>query len=268
MNSIQQTLLEHGFDPSEAEIYVILQQNGELDVPAVLQKTNMSRASVYDSLNFLYSKDLIEYRKDGRRAFYKPAHPNQLFGLLEQKKRESALLNKEMEQSISDLTGMYNLSQNKPGVRFFEGKEGFREALYDSLNAQETIRTFVDLDAVAKYVEDINVEYVKKRQKQEKSKKLLILDTPSSRAYLKRQGPDQTDARFLPKNMNPFRTGMQIYDNKISYFTLRKDNIMAVIIDDPDIYQMHKSIFDFLWNLQDKKTVAHTSDGQATVFNN
>jgi len=106
---------------------------------------------------------------------------------------------------------------------------------------------------MAKYPEDINSAYAKQRQKLGKSKKMLILDTPFSREYIHKQGDDYSEVHFLPKEMKPFHTGIQIYDNKISYFTLRQDNIMAIIIDDPSIYQIHRNMFEFLWNIQPPK---------------
>ncbi|MFH1291604.1 MAG: helix-turn-helix domain-containing protein [bacterium] len=268
MKSIQETLMEYGFDPSEAEIYVILQQNGELDVPTILGKTNLSRASVYDSLNFLISKEFVEYRKQGRRAFYRPSHPTKLFGLIEQKKRESSIIGQEMEQTIRDLTGMYNITQNKPGVRFFEGKEGLIEALYDTLNETGPIYAYIDSDAVDEFTADINKDYIKKRIKKGISKKILALDTPETRKVFKEEINDLTEFKFLPKEIRPFGTAMQIYGNKISYFTLRENDVIALIIDDPHICQMHKNIFAYFWNKQEQKTIAQSGDGSVTVFDN
>jgi sugar-specific transcriptional regulator TrmB len=247
MSTITETLQNAGFEPSTAEIYVILLQNGELDVPKISEKTAFSRASIYDSLNQLLAAGYIEYRKEGRNAYYKPAHPNKLFGLVEQKKRESELLRQELNSTIQSLTGMYNLSLNKPGIRFFEGAEGFREALFDTLTSTETIYTIVDLEAVLKYVEEINQEYVAKRREKGINKRILVTNTPGNRAYLAKQGKNLTDAKLLPAEIPSFENGMQIYSGKVSHFTLREDNIVAIIIEDKDVYYMQKKIFEYLW---------------------
>ena len=244
------TTLEHaGFDGISAEIYLILVQNGEMSVPNILEYTNLSRASVYEALSELLVHDFVEYRKEGRNAYYTPAHPNRLFGLIEEKKRNFALLEEEMKQTIQTLTGTYNLVISKPGLRFFEGRDGFKEALDDTLTSQEPIYTFVNLDDVEKYVDDINKTYVSQRRAKGVEKRLLLLDTPGNREYIKKQGGSLSDTRFLPKEVVPFKTGMQIYDGKISYFTLRKDNLIAVIIEDKDIYQMNRNLFEYLWSI-------------------
>jgi sugar-specific transcriptional regulator TrmB len=276
MPNTEEILIEAGLEPTETEIYLILAKNGELTVPGILEHTTLSRASVYDALSELLVKEYVEYRKEGRNAYYKPVHPSKLYSLIEQKKRDVALLEGELGETVRSLTGSYNLANNKPGVRFFDDKEGFEEALNDSLSATETIYTFVNLDDVKKYADDVNKAYVAKRQKKGIQKKILLLDTPGDRDYIKAQGEEATDARFLPKELVPFRTGMQIYNNKISYFTLREKNIVAIIIEDPDIYQMHRNIFEFLWNLVDKKTAKRPQEDvknepdhkeQVAVFN-
>ncbi|OGH73875.1 MAG: hypothetical protein A3C90_04595 [Candidatus Magasanikbacteria bacterium RIFCSPHIGHO2_02_FULL_51_14] len=249
MPTLLETLTIAGMDPKAAEIYLILAEGGEMTMQEILKKTALSRATVYDILPILLAMDYVEYRKEGRVALYKPAHPSKLLALIDQKKRDTALLEEEMKETVRSITGMYNLALVKPGVRFFEGREGFREALYDTFTAKETIYTYIDLEAVQKYADDINREYVRKRREKNIGKRLLVPDTPGNRAYVDTLGPRLTDTRFLPKELKPFRTGMQIYENKISYLSLREKNIMAVIIEDPDIYGMHRNLFEFLWDI-------------------
>jgi hypothetical protein len=147
---------------------------------------------------------------------------------------------------------VYRLAQHKPGIQFFEGIKGFKEALYDTLTATEMIYAYSDEDAIMAYAREINDEYVARRLRARRAKKLLVLDTPGTRAYCGQQKKNPlTEARFLPKKMTPFRTGLEIYDNKILYMTIRPDNIMSVLIRDPDIYAMQRSLFETVWNISE-----------------
>jgi sugar-specific transcriptional regulator TrmB len=248
MSTITDSLEKAGFEPSVAQIYTILAESGELSVGQIVEKSKLSRAGAYDALNLLLAQAYIEYRKKGRNAFYKAVHPDKLYGLVEEKKRETTQLEDEVKGAIKALTGAFNLTQNKPGVRFFEGKDGFKEALYDSLTSSEPIYAYVDLEAVKKYVDDINKPYAAERIKRGVMKKLLVLDTPVSREYLQAQGPGSTEYKFLPKQLGQFFTGVEIYDGKVAYFTLREDKIFAVMIQDKDIYQFHRAMFEMQWN--------------------
>ena len=160
----EQLILEKSLEPNVAEIYLILAKNGELTVPEIGQYTEFSRTVIYDCLSDLLAKDFLDYHKEGRKAFYKIKHPGKLMDLAEDKKREAGLFSDELANVVNALTGSYKLTENKPGVRFFEGVEGMKEALADSLNATETVYAFVDIDATQKYVDEINKEYVKKKK--------------------------------------------------------------------------------------------------------
>jgi len=254
MSSIQETLISAGLEPSTAQIYVILAENGELPVSEIIQKSQLSRAGAYDALNILMAQEFIEYRKEGRNVFYKAKHPDKLFGLIEEKKRETALFEQEMNESIRSLVGSFNLANNKPGVRFFEGEEGIKEALFDSLHSTEPILTFMDMHSMEAVIGKINEEYVQERTKKNISKKIIITTSPEAEIYLeKNKNNSLTQIAILPKDVLPFKTGFQIYNNKIVYFTHRQENLLAIMIQDPDIYQMNKSIFEYIWKLNYKK---------------
>jgi len=184
----------------------------------------------------------------GYTSFYKAVHPEKLFNLIEEKKRETTQLEDEVKGAIKSLTGAYNLTQNKPGVRFLEGKDGLREVIFDSLTANETIYTYMDSEAINKYVKDINDEYIKKRQDKKLHKKIIALDTPFARERYKQLAGELTEVRLIPFQAHPFKTGMQIYNNTVSYTTLDDKKMIGVIIEDADIASMHKSLFEFTWD--------------------
>jgi hypothetical protein len=54
--------------------------------------------------------------------------------------------------------------------------------------------------------------------------------------------------KFIDHKLYPFNSVMQIYDGKISYITLSKTSKIGVIIEDKNIYQMHKSLFEYIWS--------------------
>ena len=48
------------------------------------------------------------------------------------------------------------------GIEFFEGKEGLKKVMDDSLTASETIYSYVDFETIAKHIPDINKQYRKR----------------------------------------------------------------------------------------------------------
>jgi hypothetical protein len=124
----------------------------------------------------------------------------------------------------------------------------------------------MDIESTDKYMRDINEEYYNKRIKKNIMKKILVTDTPFARDFFKETKSELTEIRFLPKELKNFETGMQIYNGKVGYFTTRENNLISVIIEDKDLCQMHKNIFNYLWNQVEKK-VNISNNSTSTVFN-
>ena len=252
MTSITDTLIKYGFEPSTAEIYLILANNGEMTVPQITEKTEFSRASIYDSLGQLLAQDFVEYRKEGRVAFYKPVHPNKLFGLIEQKKREGTLLEEEMKDSIKSLIGAYNLAENKPGVRFFEGKIGMIEAYEAILDIGETIYSFEDSGEMMDFFPDYVEKFVKKRVGSKIWSKSIVPDTN------KINEPDKSrfiDSRKIPAVDFPFDMDIKICANILQFATLKEGQAVAIHVNHPIIAKNFKIIFDFMWKQLSSKDV-------------
>lgn len=242
------TLVKAGLEPTSAEVYITLIGLGEASVGAIEKQTPFSRATLYDALSTLLAAGYLEYRKEGRNAYYKPVHPQKLEELITQKKRETALLETELGEAIRTLTGSFNLTLNKPGVKFYEGKEGIRHVLWDSLTAHETIYTLGDLELFANHYNDLNSEYVEERKKRKIFKKAITNDTEFTRNFLKNYDTTFTETKLISHLPTKFHsTILEIYDDKISYTTYANNSLLGVIIQDKQIYSMNRSIFEFMW---------------------
>lgn len=242
-------LTKLGLGENEAVLYEILLKTPDATIADLQRKSPFARTMLYYILSNLNTAGLVATAKKGSKTIYTAEAPEKLHDFIKDKEQDLARQKASLAQLVTDLNSEYRLAHNKPGIRYFEGPEGFTDALNDSLTAQETVYTFVDVDALQKYAAEINAEYVKRRRAKKIEKRILMQDTPAAHAFIDQLGPEQTDTRLLPRDLQPFRTGMQIYDGKISYFTLRENNIMSVIIADPDIYAMHRSMFDYMWKL-------------------
>lgn len=250
MSLTHDILKKSSFDPYKAEIYLILAENGQQTVPQILTKTTLSRTTVYQILNELLANGFIEYEKRGRVAYYNPTHPNKLYQLVEEKRQDATLFEKEMKEVIEQLTATFNLHTKKPGMRFFEGRDGIRTALFDSLTATGEIYTFVEGGVVEKYINDLNEEYVAERLRRGIPKKIITTDTPASRKHNERLTARQalTTIKFVDADKYPFRAAVQIYNDSVLYLSLSDENLNAYLIKNELTAEFHKSIFRALWD--------------------
>ncbi len=240
---------ELGLNKEQSLVYESLLKNGLMPARVVAQKSGVKRSLTYKILEQLISLGLVEKRDNiGKITFFFPAHPGKLREFLQ--KREEAI--KTAEASLGGIMGKmvsdFNLLSGKPNVQFYEGPEGMKKVLDDSLSAETEIYAYADVISIEKYIPDINKDYVANRRKFGIKKKGLIFDSPEARKLLANYNPDITENKFIPFKVPASHTIMQIYDNKVSYITLGDTQMIGVIIEDAHIASLHKYLFEYQWS--------------------
>ncbi len=240
-----------GLTSDQARIYELLVLNRTLQAGDIARRALISsRPLTYKILEDLIMLGLVEkVEKQGKVAMFSAKHPLHLKEMIEKKKEAVSNATSAIDGILGKLTSDFNLVSGKPGVRFFEGKEGIKAVLDDSLIAHTEIYSYADIESIQKYIPDINKEYVRQREKFKIKKRGFILDTPFARKFLSHYYEGVTSTKLIKYSTTPIQTVMQIYDKKISYLTLREENMIGAIIEDPHIYAMHKSLFEYLWGV-------------------
>jgi len=244
-----------GLNNGETKVYSALLQNGPQTGRQLTVGSNLSRTNIYNIVANLEKKGLIEQTKNGKKTLFSPLHPNKLENLIENKEKQLKHAKTTLISNLPELVSKYNLAIGKPGIKFFEGEKGIQKILEDSLTSKEEILTYMDIESIVKHIDSINKDYVKKIDKAGIKKRAILLDTPFARKYLQNCHKKITNIKLITYDAPPFQTIMQIYDNKISYITLTDKAMLSVIIEDPNIYKMHKYIFEYLWRIAPETTL-------------
>lgn len=239
-----------GLSKVQAEIFDCLLTSGADKASNIAKKIKRPRGVAYKGLEELLLMKLVikdEHKKG--IAVFSAEHPSHLEDILDKREKEFKHSRQEFLNNLPDLVSSYNLINNKPGVKFYEGEEGIEKSLNDTLLAKDTIYTFADVEAVEKNIKEIQNAYAKKREKQKIKKKVIVADTSFNRNFLKGFNSQWTEFKLLPPEFYNFSSGVQIYDNKVSYQVIAPDKKMAIIIEDSHVYQMNKLIFEYLWKM-------------------
>jgi sugar-specific transcriptional regulator TrmB len=242
------SLAEVGLTAQQAALYGTLVRTGPLPASKLAREVGLSRPLCYKVLDELIELGLVEKDdKPGAVAKFSAAHPLKLKELADTRFAQAQNAKAALDGVLAKLVSDFNLQSGKPGIRFFEGREGIRECMNDALTSRTDIYSYVDIAAIEKHIPDVSRDFAKARQKLKLKKKNIGVDTPENRAEVEGYYPDVTEERLIPWPAEKFGTVMQIYDGKVSYFTVEAPMI-GVIIADPHIYTMHRSLFEYVWN--------------------
>jgi len=258
----EQHLVQAGLSPEQAEIYEILAKNGQLSAGNINQKTPIKRGLVYKILEQLIGLDLIEKEEDpGKVAIFKAKHPLKLKDLAQKREQQAKDAQLALDGVLPSIISDFNLVSDKPGIQFYEGFTGIKTVADDSLTAKSEIYSYIDNEAVNKYTPKINEGYIEKRTKLGLKKKMITFDNDYIRKRADSFNRELTDIHLIATKIKSFSTVMQIYDNKVSYITLDENKKIGIIIVDEHIAQMHKALFEYMWQsslplFEIKKTTA------------
>lgn len=246
----QSILTTAGLSPAQAVVYEYLLHNGSVTAGTIAKALRLERTLVYRLLTEMTESDLV-IKKDavGKVAVYAAAHPGKIKELARKKEEQAKNAQSALDGVLGRLTSDFNLASGRPGVRFFEGIEGIREVAFDNLTTNGEILAYLDMDVLYKNIPEINDEYVKVRRRLKIKKRNLVNDTPGNRAILADYNRDITDVRTiqLPHRDMLFKSMLQIYDNKVSYMTFQKDKWIGVIIEDANIADLHRELYEYTW---------------------
>ncbi len=241
-------LIQAGLSEEQALAYQSLLDKGPQRASDLSRWTGIKRGLIYKVLEQLESMTLVsKHGGPGTVAIFSPAHPSLLLSNIERKEKEVALNKEILLSSIGTLSSKYNLIIGKPSIQFFEGEEGVKQVIKDSLTATETILQYVDNEAVNKYIPAENKEYTNKRIKLGIKKRMLSPNSQHTKDRVKTMNSEFIELRVI-NNTEQFKTVMQIYNDKVTYLTLSENKKIGVIIEDADIANMHKILFKQLWD--------------------
>jgi hypothetical protein len=185
---------------------------------------------------------------EGKKAMYQPVDPNALKGLLQRKVDQTKELEASFDASLRGMESIYKKATGKPTIQVFEGWDGVKKALYDSLESKTEILTYFDVASMKGEIVDINRVYVKYRIEKQIEKRIIVADTPEAHAFFANQNTPFTLVRYVKKFPEHHATGMEIYDGCVSYLTLSDEKRISVIVRDQGIYDLHRQQFEYLWN--------------------
>ncbi len=247
---LQEKIKQSGLTDKESDIYLALLELGQASVSEISKKTGISRTFCYDILNKLAIYGLVDYISlEGKKRRYSAEHPRKLLNHLDNQKKKYERNHKSMEELLPDLVSLYK-TDNKPVIKFYEGVDGIKQALNQTLGSKTEILSSTDVDEWSSPLfEKFIQQYFQERKNKKINEKVLVSPTTQSLEYMKNHpAKSYTEYRWLPKEKTPpFGCEVNIWEDKILMAVL-KDPSMAVIIESKPLAGALKSIFELAWS--------------------
>jgi sugar-specific transcriptional regulator TrmB len=240
-----------GLNKNEAQIYELLVNSGPLGVKPILFNTKLKRGNAYYHLDSLKAKGLVETATERGRTIFAGKNPEQLELLLAKQKAALAAAEEELSKSLPELRSVFQLATTKPGVKFYEGKEGIIR-IYEYLLAQgANIDSVEDKGEMAVFIPEYVKEFVAKRIKKNIFNRVIA---PANNPININSPKELREVRMLPAAQFPFRMDIKIVGNAVSLISFQKDNPIGILIENKEIADNFRILFELIWKLLEPKT--------------
>ena len=228
-----------GLTEAEAKTYMACIELGSATAGSIASQANLPRSTVYGNLSNLTKKGfLFTFSKKGK-THYSVNNPRFL-----KKTAEDYLEN--VKEILPELeTSYYSKKAYKPNIRYFEGTNGIEVVREEILSEAKEVLVIGSAEKEAEvfsgFIKKIRTERVKRGIK----RRFIASDSEKSRAY--KELDDSLSITKIIKKETPFSSIMYLWENKTVLISL-SGNISITIIEDPEIYKIHKEMYESIWN--------------------
>ncbi len=250
-------LRQFGLTRNESVIYLELLKLGAQPVSVLAKRLKMNRSTTYSTLQALGQKGLVGRMRKNKITYYSAADPNSLVGYLDSKVRTFDYFRNEMISLIPKFRSLRGESKVKPPlISHFSGFEAVEELLLSAFTCGSQCRAYLSLEKFLEHgLEEAILNYRNLLVHNQNTRlKAIVPEKSIVRAFFKSVASENSSklveicALAELEFSELFENQLCLYDNKVAIMRLEPSAEYAIVIDNLEIFTMHKRIFDLVWH--------------------
>jgi len=257
---LKNKLIRIGLTREEIAVILYVAENNETKVASISNKLKISRSSLYRLIDSLEQKGLIKKVLTTQGNNITLSNLENLKNQIEERKQEIEQQLNGFEELTNSILALKKLNKPSPEVRYFEGKEGIRQIIWDTLKSKNTIRCYTNAirkEIVgAKWLTDYCLRFVNNNL----DEKVLGDQIYAENSYQPYGGRQKyylpvieyfrrSDERILNIPFLKIKGEIYIYNNIFSFYTWEGEKLIGAEIQSEFISLTQSSIFDVIWNM-------------------
>ncbi len=227
---------------AEAAVYLAALELGQANMQQLARKSGVKRTSIYNFIDELKERHLITETKKNGRSLYSATSPERLVEI------EKARL-QELSDTLPQLLAIQNSEKTKPKVTFHEGFEAVREIYDDFVKEDKPIIAWSEFNESKKATGTLFEEQAVRRSRKNVTVQWITTDTPEAHAFTKHDYGLLRETKFVKSGK--FKTKIVVYGNKLALLSYHANPPYVVLIEDQDIADTVKGLWEELWQRLD-----------------
>lgn len=255
MNKIElkRYLEKLGLTPDEAAVYLELLEKGEGTPLSISRLTGINRTKVYRLIEQMVESGLVVQEIRENSTMVSPAPIERVEELLKQKQGVEAELSKNWGEAAHMLSQMQVSHQAETKVKYYKGKSGIEQMVWNVLKAKNEIvgYTFRDLSHFvgAKFMDQFVFEFKRRNLKMRD----IYSDEYKASEPVDSDWGGKIESRYLSGKILAIPHQMDIYDDVVTFYSWNEGEVWGTEIYNPRVAQMQKQLFELAWEKAKKK---------------
>lgn len=247
---IENTLIQLGIGESEIVIFMLGLEYGAMSIKQLSEESGMGRITVHEVVKRLLEKWLFLETRSGKRRMVYPNQLDALQWLVDRKRNEVMEMEQVAWQAIELLKDFQSQSSYFPKTRYYKWKEWMRQVVKEIKDDKNNVQILSDGQHFYDLIDNNFLEEsLTWRKKYDITVSLLF---PMGFEYFTyTQGTYQQELNIKSHDgieASGIRGGLTIWWEKVWMHSYQGKYITTTIIEHPMISQLHKGMFELLWN--------------------
>ncbi len=231
-----------GLNNNEAQVYLASLSLGSTTVLKISKLSGIKRSTVYDVIESLKNKGLMNIELKGWKQFYKAENPERLASVLEER-------NRSFSAKLPELMSLYSLKGGQSSIKYYTGLKSMKQIYLDTLNEVKKGDEYLIITNQEKWFnldsEFWMKEYIQERAKLPCKTRLISTDSPIAREHKKFQKNYNSEFKIFPEDTE-INVDTVLTPYKLIVVDLTHP-LTTLVIENKNIIQLQKQTFEMIW---------------------
>lgn len=241
---IEKDIQSLGLNEKEAKVYIASLELGQATVQKISAKASIKRPTTYFIIEGLMDRGLMSSYYHGKKQFFMAEMPERILDLIAKERKELELREEQFRRLLPELQSINNRNKDKPVVKYYEGKDGILAMTVEQMKTSKNQRLFnvFSRDIIEQAVTADELARIRRERLENK----IVTKTIYSREKGKLEGVEDAEMVRLSAKEFPVTCDIALYEDKVRIASF-KDRMIGVVIEDKEIAQSFRSIFELAW---------------------
>lgn len=237
---IERILQQLGYSPNETKVYLATLESGEAAAQDIALKAGLPRTTVYSVLKYLNTRGVVAQTLVKGKMRFVAEHPSKLIANIDDVK-------KNLEKALPQFEAIYNKSDKKPKIIFYEGRGAMQKVYEDTLLEQPAEILEWNTDDYFEFdTFDVDPDYIRKRVAAKiKARRIAGKGSRWDVTHRPKDRDELAETIVVAKEKFWPHIEVNIYNNKVAFLNYAEQ--MSIIIESQALAEAMRQAYELSW---------------------